>query len=194
MAVWREGVPVWGDSGIRMIRMRARDGEYGMRNAERGGFSASHPRSAFRIRILAAWVAVAFVACHRYEPATAATVARGTSVSVSLTDFGTANLGRLLGMGVGTVEGDLLAVSDSALTIAVQLVRQRDGIETFWKGEQVSIPRVEVAEIRQRRFSKGRSAMATVAVIAAAVGAVEAFIGTGSGTPPAGGPGGGGPR
>ena len=143
-----------------------------------------------RVRRLAVLLIAAFAACHRYEPVTAATVERGANVSVSLTDFGTANLGRLLGMGVGTVEGELTSLSDSALTIAVQLVRQRNGIETFWKGEQVTIPRSDVAEIRQRRFSKGKSAVATVAVIAAAVGAVEAFIGTGSGGSP---PGGGGP-
>jgi hypothetical protein len=125
---------------------------------------------------------------------TAATVARGSSVAVSLTDYGTANLGRLLGMGVGTVEGSLVTVSDSAYTLAVQLVRQRDGIETFWRGEQVAIPRTDVAEIRQRRFARGKSALATVALLAAAYGAVEAFIGTGSGSPAPGGPGGGGPR
>src|SRR5918992_731990 len=140
--------------------------------------------------------AVFFIAsaCHRYEPVTAATVERGANVSVTLTDFGTANLGRLLGMGVGTVEGELLSLSDSALAIAVQLVRQRNGIETFGKGERVTSPQSDVAEIRQRRFSKGKSAVATVAVIAAAVGAVEAFIGTGSGGSPPTGGGGPGPR
>ena len=132
--------------------------------------------------------------CHRYEPVTAATVARGSAVAVSLTDYGTANLGRLLGMGVETVEGSLITVSDSAYMLAVQVVRQRDGIETFWRGERVTIPRVDVAEIRQRRFSRSKSALATVALIAAAVGAVDAFIGTGSGAPSPGGPGGGGPR
>jgi hypothetical protein len=132
--------------------------------------------------------------CHRYEPVTAATVARGSTVAVSLTDYGTANLGRLLGMGVETVEGSLLTVSDSAYMLGVRVVRQRDGIETFWRGEPVTIPRADVAEIRQRRFSRRKSALATVAVIAAAVGAVDAFIGTGSGAPSPGGPGGGGPR
>jgi hypothetical protein len=97
-------------------------------------------------------------------------------------------------MGVGTVEGNLVGVSDSAYTLSVQLVRQRNGVETFWRGEQVAIPRVEVAEIRQRRFSRSKSALATVAVIAAAVGAVEAFIGTGSASQPPGGAGNGGPR
>ena len=147
------------------------------------------------MRILTAVLLTTFIAgCHRYEPVTAATVARGSSVAVSLTDYGTANLGRLLGLGVGTVEGSLLTVSDSAYTVAVQLVRQRNGIETFWRGEQVAIPRIDVAEIRQRRFSRSKSALATVALIAAAVGAVEAFIGTGDGASPPGGPGGGGPR
>ena len=96
----------------------------------------------------------------------------GSSVAVSLTDYGTANLGRLLGMGVGTVEGNLVSVSDSAYTLTVQVVRQRNGIETFWRGEQVAIPRTDVAEIRQRRFSRSKSALATVAVLAAAFGAV----------------------
>jgi hypothetical protein len=132
--------------------------------------------------------------CHRYEPVTAATVASGSSVAVSLTDYGTANLGRLLGMGVGTVEGNLVSVSDSAYTLTVQVVRQRNGVETFWRGERVAIPRTDVAEIRQRRFSRSKSALATVAVLAAAFGAVEAFIGTGSGSPSPGGSGGGGPR
>ena len=147
------------------------------------------------MRLLAAGLcAVLLQGCHRYEPVTAATVATGSSVAVSLTDYGTANLGRLLGMGVGTVEGNLVTVSDSAYTLAVQLVRQRNGIETFWRGEQVAIPRVDVAEIRQRRISRSKSAVAAVALLAAAYGAVEAFIGTGSGSGPPGGSGGGGPR
>jgi hypothetical protein len=132
--------------------------------------------------------------CHHYEPVTAATVAQGSNVAVALTDYGTANMGRLLGMGVGTVEGHLVTVSDTAYTLAVQLVRQRNGVETFWRGEQVAIPRSEVAEIRQRRFSRSRSALATVALLAAAYGAVEAFIGEGGASSPPGGPGGGGPR
>ena len=133
-------------------------------------------------------------ACHRYEPVTATTVARGADVAVSLTDYGTANLGRLLGLGVGTVEGSLLTVSDSAYTVAVQLVRQRNGVETFWRGEQVAIPRADVAEIRERRLARGKSALATVAVLAAAFGALEAFVGGGSGSPPPDGTGSGGPR
>jgi hypothetical protein len=156
----------------------------------------NQPQSAIRNQTFIGATALVILAlgCHRYEPVTAASVARGSNVAVSLTDYGTANLGRLLGMGVETVEGSLVTVSDSAYTLSVQLVRQRNGIETFWRGEQVAIPRVDVAEIRQRRFSRSKSALATVALLAAAYGAVEAFIGTGSGAPPPGGPGGGGPR
>ena len=172
-----------------MIRMLAR--KYGLPFADCGlkGVVCS-PQSAIGNLVAVVLAPLLVAACHRYEPVTAATVDRGANVSVALTDFGTANLGRLLGMGVGTVEGELVSLSDTALTIGVQLVRQRNGVETFWKGEEVTIPRSEVAEIRQRKFSKGKSAAATVALIAAAVGAVEAFIGTGSGSSP---PGGGGP-
>ena len=133
-------------------------------------------------------------ACHNYEPVTDPTVARGSSVAVSLTDYGTANLGRLLGLGVGTVEGSLVTVSDTAYTVSVQVVRQRNGVETFWRGEHVAIPRADVAEIRQRRLARGKSALATVAVLAAAFGALEAFVGGGSGSQPPDGTGGPGPR
>lgn len=176
--------------------MHVRKGEYGLRNAEKNNGRLLMPV----IRLPQSAIGTALVlttllaACHRYEPVTAATVANGSNVAVSLTDYGTANLGRLLGMGVGTVEGNLVSVSDSAYTLTVQAVRQRDGVETFWRGERVAIPRTDVAEIRQRRFSRSKSALATVAVLAAAFGAVEAFIGSGSGSPPPGGSGGGGPR
>ena len=146
------------------------------------------PRSSSVVRLVL--LTTLLGSCHRYEPIAPATVARGTSVAVSLTDYGTANLGRLLGMGVGTIEGTLVSASDSSYTLAVQMVRQRNGVETPWRGEQVTIPRADVAEIRQRRLSRGKSALATLAVIAAAVGAVDTFIGTGSGgQPPSGGPG-----
>jgi hypothetical protein len=162
-----------------------------MRNADRDDLFPRIPHSAILTAIVAS---VLLAGCHRYEPVTAASLDRGASVAVALTDYGTANLGRLLGMGVGTVEGNLVTVSDSAYTLAVQLVRQRNGIETFWRGEQVAIPRGDVAEIRQRRLARSKSAVATVALLAAAYGAIEAFIGTGSGSAPPGGTGGGGPR
>jgi hypothetical protein len=148
------------------------------------------PQSA----IVVALATASLASCHRYEPVTATTVARGADVAVSLTDYGTANLGRLLGLGVGTVEGSLLTVSDSAYTVSVQLVRQRNGVETFWRGEQVAIPRGDVAELRERRLARGKSALATVAVLAAALGALEAFVGGGSGSQPPDGTGSGGPR
>jgi hypothetical protein len=174
---------------VKVNWMDEMNAECGMRINGISGrlFAIRIPQSA----ILSLFCLTTFLAsCHRYEPVTGATVARGTSIAVSLTDYGTANLGRLLGMGVGTIEGTLLSASDSGYTLSVQMVRQRSGVETPWRGEQVTIPREDVAEIRQRRFARGKSALATLAVIAAAVGAVDTFIGTGSGgQPPGGGPG-----
>jgi hypothetical protein len=179
---------------MRDVRKGKRIADCGLRIPSGDRTSSPFIRNPQSAIVAALATTLLALGCHRYEPVTAAAVARGSSVAVSLTDQGTANLGRLLGMGVGTVEGNLVTVSDTAYTLAVQLVRQRNGIETFWKGEHVAIPRLDVAEIRQRRFSRSKSALATVAVIAAAVGAVEAFIGTGSGSQPPGGPGNGGPR
>ena len=179
-----------------MIRMHVLKSDRGLRIADQWHrkVPATVIRNPYSAIVAGILVTGLLAGCHRYVPATAPSVASGASVSVSLTDHGTANLGRLLGLGVGTVEGSLVSMSDSAYTLAVQLVRQRNGIETFWRGEQVAIPRVDVAEIRERRLSRSKSALAAVAILAAAYGAIEAFIGTGSGSPPPGGPGSGGPR
>ena len=88
---------------------------------------------------------------------------QGLKVLAELTDQGTADFGTLLGSGIGEVEGVVTSASDSTLTLAVSLVRQRSGIEHTWKGERVLIPRRSIATLREQRVSRGRTTLAAAA-------------------------------
>jgi hypothetical protein len=112
---------------------------------------------------------------------------------VQLTDRGTADLAHLLGPSVGAVEGRVLAADDSALTLAVLLTRRRDGVESFWRGERVTVARGQVAWLGTRSLARGRSALLAGAVVAGAALAAGTLSGGLGGGPPVGG-GGGGPR
>jgi hypothetical protein len=102
-------------------------------------------------------------ACHSWAPLDAGISPHGLKVLAELTDQGTADFGTLLGSGIGEVEGVVTATSDSTLTLAVSLVRQRSGIEHTWKGERVLIPRRSIATLREQRVSRGRTTLAAAA-------------------------------
>src|SRR5688572_3151388 len=102
-------------------------------------------------------------ACRSWAPLDAGISPQGLKVLAELTDQGTADFGTLLGSGIGEVEGVVTAASDSTLTPAVSLVRQRSGIEHTWKGERVLITRRSIATLREQRVSRGRTTLAAAA-------------------------------
>jgi hypothetical protein len=109
-------------------------------------------------------------ACYSYTPVESAAVPPDTFVAVELTEAGTQELGRLLGNGIVRLEGDLVKESSDAFSLALKVARQADGIEVFWKGEVVDIPRHHVSRMYTRKLSKSR----TSAVVAGFVGAILA--------------------
>jgi len=106
---------------------------------------------------------VALGACHSWAPIDAGVSPRGLRVRAELTDRGTADFGTLLGSGVGEVEGVVTSASDTSLTLAVSLVRQRSGVEQLWKGEGVTIPSRLIARVHEQRFSRGRTTLVAAA-------------------------------
>lgn len=98
-------------------------------------------------------------ACHRYTPVIGA-VPPGARVSAQLTDRGTVEMARFVGPGVGVIEGQVVAADDNVVTLAVSAVRQRNGIENYWAGEQVAVERNLVAKLEERRVSRPRTAAA----------------------------------
>ncbi|MEJ7811936.1 MAG: hypothetical protein WKG32_16105 [Gemmatimonadaceae bacterium] len=137
--------------------------------------------------------ALASVGCYSYRPVTIPAPAMGTRVSVELTDLGTATLGRLLGNEVVEVRGELTGATERSVSLAVQAVRLRNGVENYWNREPVTLERSTIALLSERRVSRKRSFLAGGAVAAVATIAAAVASGRGSGSSPGGG-GGPGPR
>lgn len=125
--------------------------------------------------------------CYNYAPLT--TVPQpGVTLVAELTDSGTAVLARDLGPNAATLEGDLIALDTAHVELAVLAVKDRAGIEHFWKGERVTIARPLVARLCRRQFAPARSAVIAAGTVAAAVGLLDAFGVVGFGAGSGGGP------
>jgi hypothetical protein len=110
-------------------------------------------------------------ACYTYAPA-AGEPAPGQGVAYTVTDRGRVALADQVGTGVLRVEGTLLQSTGSEYVLAVSRVRTIDGSTSRWAGERVTVAKDDVANSLQRRFSKGRTAMA----IGATVVGISVFI------------------
>jgi hypothetical protein len=111
-------------------------------------------RRAFTLFAIPAMIS----ACHSYLPIEGAP-APGRRVAIELTDAGTSELARYVGPRVGAIEGELVGASDSTLALSVIVTRQHNGIESFWNGEQVLVPRAYVSHLSERQLSPTRTVL-----------------------------------
>ena len=145
-----------------------------------------------RLVRLGGWVVLPWVcACYGYYPAAAPTPATGAQVAVMLNDAGTAAMARWVGPSAEVLEGRLSSDSGSSVVLSMRNVRQHDGRETPWKGERIVVEKQFVASLRERRFSRGRTALAATLVTGGLTAAITAFRGNGAGRLPANPSGGG---
>jgi len=108
---------------------------------------------------IVAWSAVS-AGCYRYTPIEPqAQPALGTDVRVRLTDAGAVALAPLIGNRVELVDGGLVAVADTGMTLSVTQTTDRLGNESPWRGEQVAIPRTMVDAFEKRTVDRGKSYM-----------------------------------
>jgi hypothetical protein len=124
------------------------------------------------------------VGCHSYTPIDPqAAPSLGSDVRVRLTDAGAVALAPLIGNRVELVDGGLVAVADTAVTLSVTQTTDRLGNESPWRGEQVAIPRTMVDGFEKRTLNRGKSYLVggiTAGVVAlAAIGFTVAGGGTG---------------
>lgn len=143
-----------------------------------------------RLRPLLHLVFLAGVAgCYYYEPVATPAPRLGAYLSLALTDSGTAHFWPYLGPDVGAVRGHLLGSDERAFTLSVLSVELRHGSDLYWKGETVSLQREFVAQLRERRLSKGRTFLTVGGSVTVFLAAVTIFTNSGIGS---GGSGGGG--
>jgi len=126
-------------------------------------------------------LAVLLGGCYGYYPVTPPGPV-GRQVELTLTDSGAVVLARQIGPFAEAVSGRLAADSANSVIVSMSGVRQRDGNETSWKGERVSIPWPLVSRVSERRFSRARTILFGGATAVALVALRSALGGSGFGS------------
>jgi len=134
---------------------------------------------------LAMWCASA---CYYYEPLAAPQPLPGSYVSATLNDPGTDTLSRTIGPDVRSIRGRLLTSDQEALRLSVTGVTLHHGENVTWKGEVVTVNRMYLAGVEQRRLSRGRTAIIVGATLVGMLTTYKVFQGVGLIPSHAGGP------
>lgn len=117
---------------------------------------------------LSAGLLVVQLGCHTYRPMQGIAPAVGREVAVELNDRGRLVAAGQLGESVWRIDGSVVALADSSLTMRVMRTVMVRGSSAIWSGESVTIPRSGIQQVLSREFSRER----TVAVVVGAVGVV----------------------
>jgi len=146
-----------------------------------------------RVQLGVLLTAVLCTGCYEYTPlrSSAAPTGKAVTLELVLNDRGRADLADRIGPDALSVEGVLVERRDSSYAINVQSVSYFNRASSKWTGERLSFSTGQLRDIREKRFSRGKTGLA----IATAIGAVVAFVVTRSiliggetSTPPGGGP------
>ena len=115
------------------------------------------------VRALASGVACLQLAaaCYNYLPAVnASTPVQGDRLSFDISDAGRVQVAEKFGTGVINIEGRVAEVTPDELALDVYAVTTIGGGRGRWNGERVRIPRSAVARTHERKFSRGKTALA----------------------------------
>ena len=111
--------------------------------------------------------------CYKYVPTDHATLTAATPVSVELSARGMINLEPKIGPNVVVVEGNITGATASSLTLALESVRRRgESSVANWNGESITLSSDEIAQVKRRELSRGRTFAASTALVAASVGII----------------------
>jgi len=110
--------------------------------------------------------------CYIYTPIATLQPARGTNLSLVLSDEGRMQSMRQVGPYAIRIEGELVQATSDDLVLAVSDVVDIRGTRSKWTGESVSLPRSFVSMTYQKQFSRSR----TVVLATAVAGGIVALI------------------
>lgn len=134
-------------------------------------------------------VPVLLPACYVYAPVSASPEP-GMRLAIELNDVGRVGMANNVGPEVARVEGLVQSRSESVYVIRVSEVVGLYGARTRWSGEPVTLRPEYMRSVRERRLSRGRTAM-LVSGLAVAFGtfvATRNLLGLGgTNAPPPGG-------
>lgn len=120
-----------------------------------------------------------FTGCYSYTRV-AAPPSVGADVEVELTDAGSAELARLVGPNVVSLRGRVLELGPDTVSLSVESILKRTGVDEYWSRESLGVPRTSIASIATRKFSAGKTGMLALTAIGGAFlvrAAIEAAVG-----------------
>lgn len=124
-------------------------------------------RSVARRRGIAAVCALGLAqGCYTTVPSTTAP-RPGSPLAITLTDRGRVELADRLGPGVVQIDGLLVDDTGSEYVIGVDAVKSVQGGTAHWTGERVSVNHDYVANVMEKRFSRGRTILLTTVTVVA---------------------------
>jgi len=95
--------------------------------------------------------------CYTFKPLQTSVPAMGTRIAVMLNDRGRYALGDKLGSAVDKVDGLLVEVDSSKVTLEVYRTTDLRGNTASWTGERVQVPKDAISGYQERQFSKRRT-------------------------------------
>jgi hypothetical protein len=119
--------------------------------------------------------AACLAACYTYSAPLEVSPEPGRTFAFEVTDLGRAALAAGMGSGTDRIEGVLVGLTDTAYSVSVARVVDIRGRVARWSGEDVSLRREFIDEVRQRRRSPARTAIA-IGGISAAVAALATYV------------------
>jgi len=127
-------------------------------------------------------VALAFTtACYTYEVKAPSDLTVGKGVEVTVNSYGRIALTADLGEDVATLDGNVVAMTDSALKVSVNHVDFLNGSSTGFPGGTVSIPRNSITSVSTKQFSRSKTAVAAIGIVAALAAIIGVIHATGFG-------------
>ncbi|MDQ2891098.1 MAG: hypothetical protein M3R65_11190, partial [Gemmatimonadota bacterium] len=114
-------------------------------------------------------------ACYTYDVQAPADLLAGQHVEVVVNNVGRVALTADLGEDVSQVDGDIVAVSDSALSVRVMEVEYLNGSTTPYPGSSISIRRESIRTVSTKQFSRSKTAVVAVGLAALLIGIFSAL-------------------
>ena len=132
-------------------------------------------------------IAAVLAGCYTFEPYASVSPQSGERVSIDLSWYGSEELSQQVGPGVVSVWGRALDADQVSVRLSVLSTTNAKQQVTRWNGEKVRISLQDVAQVKHRRFSLGRTILGSGGVFVAAFLAFRTFSGSGEGHPTSGG-------
>lgn len=125
-----------------------------------------------------------FTGCYTLQPVVSTQPLIGTQVALGINDVGRAVLGGSMGPEIDEIEGRLVQRNGGEFVIAVATVRLLRGGEQTWTGERIVVKSEYVTQVREKKFSRGRTALlSAVALGGVAILVTRAIVGSGRAAP-----------